>query len=178
MSIQNSAICAMCILSGFIQACRGADASTGSPSPSATAATAATTAAASASAAPAAALQPAKAKIGGKSLNQATMSDIGDALKKQGYGYKSGGGMAMGSTETVTVKAEKGKDLAVVSLIRPTGKPDESGSMKMSSASNQAASFEAKGATYLEKDAEVLLAVVIEGKKDEAEKVLNAILEK
>jgi len=156
--------------------CNKKDASASAPASSAT--PAAETASAAAAAAPApAALQSAKAKVNGKSLSSATMSDIGDALKKQGWAYKSGGGMSMGSTETVTVRAAKGKDELKVSVVRPTGKED-TGGMKMSNASAQEASFAEKGATYLEKDAEVLVAFVIEGKKDEAQKLLDAVVER
>jgi hypothetical protein len=144
--------------------------------PASSAAVTSPASAAPAAEAPPAALQPAKAKMNGKSLSSATMSDIGDALKKQGWSYKSGGGMSMGSTETVTVRATKGKDELKVSVVRPTGKED-TGGMKMSKASAQEASFAKDGATYLEKDAEVLVAFVIEGKKDEAQKLLDAVVE-
>ena len=152
----------------------------GAPAGASSAAAAAQPAASTAATAAAApvAVQPAKAKVNGKSLSSASMSDIGDALKKQGYAYKSGGGMSMGSTETVTVRATKGKDEVKVSVIRPTGKAETGGGMKMSRASDQEATFAKDGATYLEKDAELLVAVVIEGKKDEAKKILDAIVEK
>ncbi len=165
-------VCAISALA--VVGCNKSEASPAAP-PSASAATA--PAAPAESAQPAAAPQPAKAKINGKSLNEASMSDIGDALEKEGYKYKSGGGMAMGANETVTVRGTKGKDEVKVSLIRPTGKADE-GSMKMSSAADQEKSFAKKGATYLENDANVLVAVVIEGKPEEAKKLLDAIIEK
>lgn len=121
---------------------------------------------------------PAKASINGKSLSQASMTDVEKALKTQGWSYKSGGAMKMGSTETVTVRGSKGKDEVKVSIVRPSGNADTGGSMKMSKASDQEARFAQEGATYLEKDAEVLVAVVIEGKQDEAKKILDAIVSK
>ncbi len=130
---------------------------------------------------PAAAAAPlalAKAGVNGKSLSQASMADVEAALKKQGYAYKSGGSMKMGSTETVTVRGSKGKDEVKVSIVRPSGAAETGSGMKMSKASDQEASFAKTGATYLEKEAEVLVAVVIEGKKDEAQKILDAIVSK
>jgi hypothetical protein len=165
----------LCAVSAL--AIAGCNRSEASPAPTTSASAAASPEAPPAASAASAAPVSAKAKINGKSLNEASMSDIGDALAKEGYKYKSGGGMAMGANETVTVRGTKGKDEVKVSLIRPTGKADE-GSMKMSSAADQEKGFAAKGATYLEKDANVLVAVVIEGKPEDAKKVLDAIIEK
>ncbi|MCC6897635.1 MAG: hypothetical protein IT377_01605 [Polyangiaceae bacterium] len=141
-----------------------------------TAGSATAAASAASAAAPAAPAEQAKATVNGKSLSQASMTDVETALKKQGYAYKSGGAMKMGSTETVTVRGAKGNQEVKVSIVRPSSQADTGTSMKMLKASEQGASFAKDGATYLEKDAEVLVAVVIEGKKDEAKKILDTLV--
>lgn len=131
---------------------------------------------AASSAAPAAPAAKARATINGKSISEAEMNDVDAALKKAGWKYAGGSGMTMGATKNVTVKGEKGSDKAAVSIIRPSGKAESGSGMKMASAKDQEADFAAKGATYFEND--VLVAVVVEGKKDEAKKLLDAVLQR
>ena len=104
--------------------------------------------------------------------------DIKAAVVKVGWKFVGSGGMSMGAWKTTTTKVEKGKLKAEISVVRPSGKGDEPGSMKMSSPKDQEAAFKAKGATFLDADAGVLLAVEIEGDKGEAQKLLDAILKK
>jgi hypothetical protein len=119
----------------------------------------------------------ATSKINGKILNDVEMTDISAALKKAGWTDKGGSGMAIGATKTVVVNAEKDGMKAKATLIKPTGATTETGSgIKMASAQDQTASYEAKGAALL--DGDVLFAIEIDGKKDEAKKLLDSLIEK
>lgn len=136
-------------------------------------ASAAPAASASAAAVP---VEKAKTEIGGKSISVAEMADIEAALKKAGWHSAGGGAMSMGAMKTITITAKKGKLEAKVSLVRPSGEKDTGSSMKMASAKSQEADFAKKGATLL--DGNALLAVVIKDKKDEAKKLLDALVKK
>jgi len=160
-----------------IAACQsqGGGAPASSAAPASSSPTATTTSAATASAP--AAIEKAKARLNGKSLSDAEMPDITDALQKAGWSSKGGSGMAMGATKTIAVNASKGAEKAKVTLIKPTGKADDANSgIKMGSAKNQEPDYAKKGATYLE--GEVLFAVEIEGKPEEAQKLLEQLVEK
>lgn len=162
-----------------LAACKKNKPEKAAPAASASAASAAATAsaapAASASAAPKA-VANAKTEINGKSMSVAKESDIEAAMKKAGWHFIGSGGMTMGSMQTITVKAKKGHLEAHISLVRPSGKKDTGSSMKMASAKSQQADFAKKGATLL--DGNALLAVVIKGKKDDAKKLLDALVKK
>jgi hypothetical protein len=133
---------------------------------------------ATATAAEAAAPEKSKAKLNDKSLSEVEMADIHDALKKLGHKPGGGSGMAMGANQTITAKGTSKDNKPIsVTVIRPTGKPDEGG-MKMATAKSQEADFAKKGATYLDEAANVLVAVEIEGDAEGAKKLLDELVKK
>ena len=127
----------------------------------------------------AAAPETAKAKLNGKSLSQVEMKDIEEALVKLGHKTGTGSSMAMGANQTITLKgtSKDGKPISVT-VIRPTGKADEGGGIRVAAAKDQQATFAKKGATYLDEAANVLVAVEIDGDPEGAKKLLDALLEK
>ena len=136
-------------------------------------------ASATASAAQAAAPETAKGKLNGKSLSEVEMKDIEEALVKLGHKTGTGSSMAMGANQTITLKgtSKDGKPISVT-VIRPTGKADEGGGIRVAAAKDQQATFAKKGATYLDEAANVLVAVESDGDSEGAKKLLDALLEK
>jgi hypothetical protein len=136
-------------------------------------------ASATASAAQAAAPEASKAKLNGKSLSDVEMKDIEEALVKLGHKTGTGSSMAMGANQTINLKGtSKDKKPISVTVIRPTGKADEGGGIRVAAAKDQQASFAKKGATYLDEAANVLVAVEIDGDPEGSKKLLDALLEK
>lgn len=117
----------------------------------------------------------AKAKINGKSLSEAEQPDVIAAIQKHDFAYGGGSDMTMGAMRTISAKGERKGVKAQVTLIRPSGDAETGGGMRMSKAKEQVPRFEKIGATYLE--GEALLAVVVDGDKAQAKKILDSLLE-
>ncbi len=130
----------------------------------------------------AASTAPAKApkavsRINGQSLSDAADADVKSALTKTGWSYGGGSSMTMGAVTTISVTGTKGGQTAKVTLVRPSGKPDDpSNGIRARGPVDAEKDYAAKGATKLDGDS--LLAVVIEGKPDDAKALLAALLDK
>lgn len=175
--MKTSSTCALVALGATLALanCKKSDATRAAPSASAAAEPAAPGAAASASAAAPAAAK-ATTMINGKSLSDADDKDISAALKKASWENKGASTMSMGATTTITIRASKGSEKAKITLIKPSGAAETGSGMKMAGAKSQKAYFAKKGAALLDGDA--LLAVVIDGKMDDSQKLLDALVGK
>lgn len=116
-------------------------------------------------------------RINGQSLSDAGDADVKAALTKAGWSYGGGSSMTMGAVTTISVTGTKGGQTAKVTLVRPSGKADDpNNGIRARGPVEAEKDYSAKGATKLDGDS--LLAVVIEGKQDDAKALLAALLDK
>lgn len=122
----------------------------------------------------AAGMPAAKATIAGTSVSVIGVEDLRAALEKHGYVYEAGRQIAMGSRETVVVKAKRDGRVAAITIVRPTGKIEHD-RFPLASPEAQRATFEKKGAAHYE--AGVLVGVEVEGDPAQAKELLETLLD-
>lgn len=87
------------------------------------------------------------------------------------------GGGTIGKYENIRFGIQKGSASGYVEIVRPAHNPNP-GSANMMPPKDQAVSKEKVGATYLDKDADVLVAVVVRGNKRAAKRLLDKLVKK
>ena len=86
-------------------------------------------------------------------------------------------GGSVGKYENVRFGIQKGSASGYIEIIRPAHDPSP-GSASMMAPKDQQAMKEQTGATYLDKDADVLVVVVVAGNKTAAKRLLDKLVKK
>lgn len=113
------------------------------------------------------------ASIAGVSISRISAEELRKALEANGYVYEAGREIAIGSQETVVVKAKRNGRLAAVTIVRPSGKPKHD-RLELATPEQLLPTFEKKGAAHFEGG--VLCGVEVEESKEEAVALLKALL--
>lgn len=117
----------------------------------------------------------ASAKIGGTSISDVKGADIQQALKEQAWSPGGATVSTSGPMEVLSSTADNGPLHATISVVRPRTTPGPSRG-RAPTAKEQERYFAPKAATLL--DDPVLVAVAIQGHKDDAEKLLAGLVQR
>lgn len=113
-----------------------------------------------------------------KKLSEIDGFDLMDGIKAAGWEAGAAGSMSQGAWASTNIDATRGDVKARVTLLKPTGQPeDKKSSMKLQTPKEVAPAVEKRGGAVLLRD-DAMLAVEIEGKPDEAKALLAALADK